>query len=100
MPDKRQKFEIKSFYQALFILTSSPFPYKSIWRVNVPLRVSFFVWMAAFEKILTLDNLRKRKAIVVDWCCMCKRSRKCIDRPFSIVKWQENFGLLFFAFSE
>jgi hypothetical protein len=32
------------------------------------------MWMAAFEKILTLDNLRKRHVIVVDWCCMCKKS--------------------------
>jgi hypothetical protein len=30
-------------------------------------------------KTLTLDNLRKRNVIVVDWCCMCKRSRESID---------------------
>jgi hypothetical protein len=29
--------------------------------------------------ILTLDNLRKRKVIVVDWCCMCKRSGESMD---------------------
>jgi hypothetical protein len=29
--------------------------------------------------ILTLDNLRKRKVIVVDLCCMCKRSEESID---------------------
>jgi hypothetical protein len=33
----------------------------------------------ALGKIPTLDNLRKRKVIVVDWCCMCKRSREFID---------------------
>jgi hypothetical protein len=41
--------------------------------------VVFFVWMAALEKILTLDNLRKRNVIVVDWCCMCKKSGESID---------------------
>jgi hypothetical protein len=35
--------------------------------------------MVALEKILTLDNLMKRKLIVVDWCCMCKRSGESID---------------------
>jgi hypothetical protein len=34
---------------------------------------------ASFGKILTLDNLRKRGLIVVDWCCMCKRSGESIN---------------------
>jgi hypothetical protein len=52
---------------------------ESIWRVKVPLRVSFFVWTATLGKILTLDNLHKRGIIVVEWCCMCKRSGKSIN---------------------
>jgi len=27
-------------------------------------------------RILTFDNLRKRKVIVIEWCCMCTRSRE------------------------
>jgi hypothetical protein len=26
------------------------------------------------RKILTIDNLRKRHVIVVDWCVMCKKN--------------------------
>jgi hypothetical protein len=37
------------------------------------------VWTAVHEKILTLDNLRKRGVLVVQWCCMCKRGGKFID---------------------
>jgi hypothetical protein len=48
------------------IPTSSPFPWKSIWRVEVPSRVAFFEWMAALGKILNLDNLRKMNVIVLD----------------------------------
>ena len=29
-------------------------------------------------KILTIDNIRRQKVLVVDWCCMCKRSRETI----------------------
>jgi hypothetical protein len=41
--------------------------------------VSFFVCLfvcvdGGIRKILTLDNLKKRNVIVVDWCCMCKNS--------------------------
>jgi hypothetical protein len=41
--------------------------------------MSFFVWTKALGKILTVDNLRMRKVIVVYWCNMCNRSRKSID---------------------
>jgi hypothetical protein len=33
---------------------------------NIPMRVTFFVWMVVLGKILTLDNLRKRHVIVMD----------------------------------
>jgi len=43
------------------------------------LRVTFFAWSATLGKILTLDNLRKRRIIVVDWCCMCKKSGETVN---------------------
>ena len=43
-----------------------------MWKSKVPTRVAFFTWTSAFEKILTIDNLRKRRVFIVDWCCMCK----------------------------
>jgi hypothetical protein len=46
---------------------------------NIPMRVTFFVWMVVLGKILTLDNLRKRHVIVMDWRFMCKTSRESID---------------------
>ena len=32
----------------------------------------FFVWSATLGKILVMDNLIKRYAILVGWCCVCK----------------------------
>jgi hypothetical protein len=43
------------------------------------LRVIFFAWSVAMGKILTLDNLRKRHVIVMNRCCMCKRSKDTVD---------------------
>jgi hypothetical protein len=39
----------------------------------------FLVWVAALEKILTIDNLCKKHILIVDWCCMCKWSGESID---------------------
>ena len=35
--------------------------------------------MAAWGKILTSDNLRRRGLILVDWCCVCRHSGDDID---------------------
>ena len=36
-------------------------------------------WFASLGKILTTDNLHKRRVIVLDWCYMCKRCEKSVD---------------------
>ena len=67
---RNRKFEVKSFYKELTQVDHFPFLWKSIWKVKVPTRVAFFTWTAALGKILTIDNLRKRKVLILDWCCM------------------------------
>lgn len=44
------------------------FPWKS--GAKVPGKVG----LSTLGKILTMDNLIKRKIIIVDWYCMCKSS--------------------------
>jgi hypothetical protein len=39
-------------------------------------------WTAAQGKILTLDNLRKKRVIVIDRCCMCKMNGESVDHLF------------------
>jgi|UniRef100_A0A2N9JBP0 hypothetical protein len=65
-------FDAKSFYHAIDGLPAVPFPWKAIWRVKAPRRISFFVWSAAWGKILTCDNLMRRGYSMAGWCCMCR----------------------------
>ncbi len=74
-----RKFEVKSFYKELTQVDQFPFPWKSIGKVKVPTRVAFFTWIAALGKILTIDNLRKRKVLILDWCCMCKSGGESVN---------------------
>ena len=30
-------------------------------------------------RILTIDNLRKRRVLIIDWCCMCKSSGESVN---------------------
>jgi len=78
-PSHKGKFDVRSFYKALACKEAIHFPWKSIWRTKVPLKVGFFAWTAAHGKILTLDNLRKKRVIVIDRCCMCKMNGESVD---------------------
>jgi hypothetical protein len=54
-------------------------PWKSIWKNKAPLKMTFFVRTAVLEKILILDNLRKKHIIVTEWCVLCKHNGESID---------------------
>ena len=56
-------FDIRSYYNKLRNSPLIVFPWKAIWKVKAPKRVSFFVWCVAWNKILMGDNLRLRRLI-------------------------------------
>jgi hypothetical protein len=76
---KRRNFEVKTFYKALVCHEAASFPWKGIWRVKALKWVAFFGWTAALGKILTHDNLRRRRIVVVEWCVMCKKHGESVD---------------------
>ena len=45
-------------------------------------RVAFFLWTSGLGKSLRIDNLRKRKVRVLDWCFMCKCNSEIVDHLF------------------
>ena len=48
----------------------------------VPSKVCFFLWTVALGRVLTMDNLRRRWLVVLDWCCMCKWDGETINHLF------------------
>ena len=58
-PTKNKGFEARSFYLSFYPPTIF-FPWRLVWQSKVPPRVAFL------GKILTTDNLRKRRIIVID----------------------------------
>ena len=79
---KNGDFTICSYYHKLHGSSFVVFPWKGIWKVKAPRRISFFVWIAAWDRILTGDNLRLRGltsligalcvvAVVRQWIICC-----------------------------
>ena len=76
---KNGVFDICSFYNKLRSHLPIIFPWKGVWKLKAPRRVSFFVWTAAWDRILTGDNLRGRRMTFVDWCIMCRCNGETVD---------------------
>jgi hypothetical protein len=47
--------------------------------MKAPPRISFFTWTMDLGKILTIDNLRRWGLTLVNWCCLCKRSKETVN---------------------
>ena len=69
---KKGDFNVRSFYDKLRGPLPIIFPWKGIWKVKAPTHVSFFVWSAAWEKILTGDTLRCKGFDFIDCCILCR----------------------------
>uniref|UniRef100_A0A2N9EHM7 Reverse transcriptase zinc-binding domain-containing protein n=1 Tax=Fagus sylvatica TaxID=28930 RepID=A0A2N9EHM7_FAGSY len=76
---KTGRFNTRSYYEALRDPPQVDFPWKSIWRSKALRWASFFVWTAAWNKVWTCDNLRKRGHILPSWCCMCRCNGESAD---------------------
>ncbi len=71
-------FDVRSLYSTLRESLALAFPWK-IWHTKAPQRACFFVWTAAWNKILTCDNLSKRGYTLTSWCCMCCCNGETVD---------------------
>ena len=76
---KNGDFDICLLYIELQGPLSIVFSWKGVWKVKAPHWVPFFVWAAAWDKIVTGDNLKIRGFAFVDWCVMCNCCEEIVD---------------------
>ena len=93
---KNAEFDICSYYNELQGPHSIVSPWKGIWRVKAPRRVSLQVWTETWGKILTGDNLRNRGFAFVDWCVMCRCCEEIVNHL--LLHCQKAHQLLCFVF--
>ena len=72
-------FSIKSLCSILERGGSSMFPSKSIWRIRVPPKVTFFSWEASWGKVLTLEQLQRREFSLANKCFLCLSEVETMD---------------------
>ena len=63
-------FSVKSLYRIL-ISNSIGYPYKFMWKIQIPQKIKMFLWLTLRNSILTQDNLLKRGWHGTNSCYFC-----------------------------
>uniref|UniRef100_A0A5B7C9P8 Reverse transcriptase zinc-binding domain-containing protein n=1 Tax=Davidia involucrata TaxID=16924 RepID=A0A5B7C9P8_DAVIN len=98
IPASYGRFGVQSYYRVLCGEVGLDFPWKGIWNVKAPLKISFFVRAAVLEAILTIDNLGRRGKLLPNWCCMRCRAGESLNHLHSTLRLQGSYGPSFFHF--
>ena len=71
------------FIRKYMLVLAPCFPGRVYGRSMCCQKVVFFTWILALGQILTLDNLWRRRMLVVDLCYMCKKAKE----SWSFITW-------------
>ena len=66
-------------YKGYDLCPAHDFPHRLIWNSVVPTKMGIFSWEAAWGKILTLDNLKRRGMAFANRCFLCEEDEETID---------------------
>ena len=65
-------FSVKIMYRVLDCSPQVEFPSRSIWNPVIPPRLGFFAWEASWGRVLTLDQLQRRRKALANRCFLCE----------------------------
>ena len=76
---KDRGFSVKSMYKGVDVSPPFVFPHRIVWNSVVPPKIGVFAWEAAWGKVLTLDQLKRRGMFFANRCFMCEEEEENID---------------------
>lgn len=102
--DPGGKFSVKACYAHFVNIEEDQGPWGLVWYNTVPLKIRFFLWTVALDKVLTMDVLQ-RKGLLTSICLLCYQNAESSDHiflhcPFSWEVWcgcTKDFGASFIA---
>lgn len=81
--DQNGKFTVKSAYWNIKNGPLFKTKIQRIWKLKVPPRIIVFAWLMCLNRLLTIDNLKKRGWELVNRCEMCKRESETVRHLFN-----------------
>jgi hypothetical protein len=78
-------FSVKSMYAIINFRGVVPVHVHSIWKLKLPPKIHFFLWLLVHNKNLTRDNLVKRQSVDDLTCAFCNELETCNHLFFECV---------------
>ena len=76
---KDKGFSVKSMYKGFDVSPALDFPHRLVWNPVVPQKIGVFAWEAAWGKVLTLDQLKRRGMTFSNRCFMYEEEEETIN---------------------
>lgn len=73
---------MQSLYAVITFRGVTPVYISSVWKLVIPPRVQFFLWLLSNSRLLTRDNLAKRREISDSTCLLCLERESIIHLFF------------------
>jgi hypothetical protein len=71
------QFNVKSMYAFINFKGVQIIDVHAIWKLKVPPKIQFFLWLTFYKKLLTRDNLSKRQQVDDLTCVFCNEIETC-----------------------
>lgn len=78
-------YTVSSLYAVVNFRGVTPVYIHALWKIKVPPRIHFFLWLVSHNKILTRDNLVKRQNLLDLSCLFCSETESCDHLFFECV---------------
>jgi len=69
--NSKGQYSVQSLYEVLSFRGVSPIHIPAVWKLSVSPRVHIFLWLLYNNKILTRDNLQKKRDVEDKSCLFC-----------------------------
>ena len=76
---KNGSFSIKTCFDLLEGVRQQSVPIKMLWNPIIPTKVGFFAWEVWWDKILTMDRLKKRGFFLASRCALCGKDEESLE---------------------
>jgi hypothetical protein len=83
-----------SLYQLINFRGMRPIFIPTVWKIMVPPRVHFFLWLVSKNKILTRNNLAKRQSVVDMSCLFCAENETVCHLLSDCVVARQAWGVM------
>jgi hypothetical protein len=78
-------YSFQSLYRIINFRGVTPVYIPAVWKLGVPPRIHFFLWLLSNNKLLTRDNLEKRSKVEDITCLFCQEPESVAHLFFGCV---------------